>query len=69
MEQSFEFDKTAFKIFSSFEEAEAADREYDRSLSPAERMKILLFLREHFSPYDDELTKGFKRVCRVIERS
>ena len=69
MKQSFEFDKTAFKVFSSFEEAEAADREFERSLSPAERMEILLFLRENYSPYDDELTKGFKRVCRVIERS
>ena len=69
MKQSFEFDKTAFKVFSSFEEAEAADKEYDRSLSPAQRIEILLFLREHYSPYDDKLTKGFKRVCRVIERS
>ena len=69
MKQSFEIDKTAFKVFSSFEEAEAADREYERSLSPAQRMQILLALREHYSPYDDELTKGFKRVCRIIERS
>ncbi len=69
MEQSFKFDKTAFKVFSSFEEAEAADREYERSLSPAQRIQNLLFLREYSSFYDDELTKGFKRVCRVIERS
>ena len=69
MEQLFRFDKTTLKVFSSFEEAEVADREYYRSLSSAQRMEILLFLREHYSPYDDELTKGFKRVCRVIERS
>jgi hypothetical protein len=69
MDQPVKVDRTAFKVFSSFEEAEAADREYERSLSPAERMQILLTLREHFSPYDDELTKGFKRVCRIIERS
>lgn len=69
MEQSSEFDKTAFEVFSSFEEAEAADREYERSLSPTQRIQILLSLREHYSPYDDELTKGFKRVCRIIERS
>ena len=66
---NFRLDKTVFQVFSSFEEAEEADKEYYRSLSPAQRMEILLFLREHFSPYDDELTKGFKRVCRVIERS
>ena len=69
MEQSFEFDRTAFKVFSSFEEAEAADREYERSLSPAQRIQNLLFLREYCSPYGDELTKGFKRVCRIIECS
>jgi len=62
-------DKTAFQVFSSFEEAEAADREYERSLSPAQRIQNLLALREYSSFYDAELTKGFKRVCRVIERS
>jgi len=61
-------DKTAFRVFSSFEEAEAADREYYRSLSPTERLDILLLLREFYSPYSDELTKGFERVCRIIER-
>jgi len=69
MEQSFKMDKTAFQVFSSFEEAEAADREYERSLSPAQRIQNLLALREYSSFYDAELTKGFKRVCRVIERS
>lgn len=69
MEQSFKMDKTAFQVFSSFEKAEAANREYERSLSPAQRIQILLALREYSSFYDAELTKGFKRVCRVIERS
>lgn len=67
--KSGRLDKTAFRVFSSFEEAEAADREYYRSLSPTERLDILLLLREHYSPYSDELTKGFERVCRIIERS
>jgi hypothetical protein len=62
-------DKTAVKVFSSFQEAEAADKEYYQSLTPGQRVQILLLLREQYSPYDDELTKGFKRVCRVIERS
>ena len=61
-------DKTAFRVFSTFEEAEAADREYYHSLSPAQRLDILLLLREQCSPYSDELTKGFERVCRIIER-
>ena len=66
---SVRLDKTKFAVFSSFEEAEAADKEYYRSLSPAERIQILLVLRNLYSPYDDELTKGFKRVCRIVERS
>jgi hypothetical protein len=66
--KSGRLDKTAFRVFSSFEEAEAADREYYRSLSPTERLDIMLWLREYYSPYSDELTKGFERVCRIIER-
>jgi hypothetical protein len=66
--ESGRLDKTAFRVFSSFEEAEAADREYYHSLSPAQRLDILMVLREQFSPYSDELTKGFERVCRIIER-
>jgi hypothetical protein len=62
-------DKTAFQVFSSFEEAEAADKEYYRSLTPAQRIEMLLVLRDRYRPYSNELTEGFKRVYRVIERS
>lgn len=57
------------KAFKSFEEAEEADIEYYRSLSPAQRVDILLILRDQYSPYDDELTQGFERVCRITEGS
>lgn len=67
-EKSGRFDRTAFRVFSSFAEAEAADREYYRSLTPAQRIDIVLLLREQCSPYSDELTKGFERVCRIVER-
>jgi hypothetical protein len=60
-------DKTAVKVFSSFEEAEEADREYYRSLSPTERLDIVLLLREKCSSYSAELTRGFERVCRIVE--
>ena len=59
-------DKT-FTFFSSFEEAEAADKEYYHSLSPTERIEILLILRKEYSPYSDELTEGFERVYRIVE--
>jgi hypothetical protein len=57
------------RVFKSFDEAEEADTEYYRSLSPAQRLDILLILRDQYSPYDDELTQGFERVCRIIEGS
>ena len=52
------------QVFRSLAEAEKADQEYYVSLSPAERLEILLILREQYSPYSDELTEGFERVCR-----
>jgi hypothetical protein len=67
--ESGKLDKTACRVFSSFEEADAADREYYHSLSPAQRLEILLLLRQQCSPYSDELTEGFERVCRVAERA
>ena len=57
------------QVFKSLEEAEEADKQYYRSLSPAERIEILLTLREQYSPYSDALTEGFERVCRIIERT
>ena len=57
------------RVFKSFQEAEDADSEYYRSLSPAQRVDILLILRDQYSPYDDELTQGFERVYRIIEFS
>ena len=57
------------QVFKSVKEAEEADKKYYRELSPSERIELLLTLREQFSPYSDELTKGFERVCRVVERT
>ena len=57
------------RVFNSFKEAEEADTEYYRSLSAAQRVDILLILRDQYSPYDDELTQGFERVCRITEGS
>jgi len=57
------------QVFNSFEEAEKADKEYYRSLTPAQRIEMLLILRDQYRPYSNELTEGFKRVYRVIKRS
>ena len=54
------------RLFRSYLEADAAEKEYFQALSPAERIELLLFLRKHCSPYSDELTHSFKRVCRIV---
>jgi hypothetical protein len=57
------------QVFNSFAEAEEADKKYYRSLSPNERIALLLLLRDQYRPYPNELTEGFKRVYRIIKRS
>ncbi len=57
------------QFFKSFAEAEKADKNYYRSLSPNERIAFLLILRDQHRPYSHELTEGFKRVYRVIKRA
>ena len=51
--------------FSSFAESDAADKEYYLSLTPAERMEILLELISRGQ--GDEAAKGLERVYRVVE--
>jgi hypothetical protein len=57
------------KVFKSFADAERADKQYYRSLSPAQRIEMLLILRDQYRPYSNELTERFERVYRVIEHS
>jgi len=57
------------RIFKSFAEAENADKEYYRALSPAQRIEMMLILRDQYRPYPNDVTEGFKRVYRVIKRS
>ena len=56
------------RVFKSFEEAETADREYYRSLTPAERIQIVLMLRERYRA-SNKLPNNFQRVCRIVERT
>jgi hypothetical protein len=53
--------------FKSQQEAELADREYYRRLSPAERINILLELIQRHHEGDDEASKGFARVYRIVK--
>lgn len=61
--------KRTIRVFKSFAEAENADKEYYRSLTPAQRIEMLLILRDQYHPYPNDVTEGFKRVYRVIKRS
>ena len=56
-------DKTVRK-FKTFEEADQAEREYYRSLSPEERLRILLELVQQAN---DDTSKGFERVYRIVK--
>lgn len=53
------------RIFASHAEADAADRAYIRSLTPEQRMEMLLDLVREGT---DEASEGFTRVYRTFKR-
>ena len=53
--------------FASFEEAEKADREYYRSLTPAERLAIMIDMI--YPEGSDAASAGFERVYRIVKFS
>ena len=55
-------------IAKSFEEADRADREYYRSLTPLQRLEILLELNRHW-PKDENgpHSEGKAKVFRIIK--
>ena len=59
-------DKTAFKVYSSFEEAEAADRAYWHSRTPAERLTAVELMRQSVYGYDPA-TARLQRVFEVVQ--
>jgi hypothetical protein len=53
--------------FTSFAEAQGADKAYYRSLTPQQRLDVLLgILASQRS--DDENSQRFVRVCRIVKR-
>lgn len=53
--------------FSSFGEAEKAEREYYRSLTPEQRIEILLELIARYRQRDDESSERLERVYRITK--
>jgi hypothetical protein len=53
--------------FRTFEEAEAATRDYYRRLSPEERLEILFQLRAMAHKENDAASGKLARVYRIVE--
>ena len=52
-------------VFNSFAESDEADKKYYHSLTPEQRVDILLDLIQRGQP--DETPARFERVCRVVK--
>ena len=53
------------KVFRSFRESEAADREFYKSLTPEERLAIVFELVARATP--DESQQRLERVYRIVK--
>jgi len=56
-----------FKRFRSFAEADAAEAAYYASLSPDERVDVLLEMIAAYQEAAGEASQRLARVCRVVE--
>lgn len=56
-------------MFDSFADAERAEEEYYKSLSPEQRLDLLLEIIAGYWSSENEITQRFERVSRIIELS
>jgi hypothetical protein len=56
------------QVFRSFADAERAERQFNRALTPAQRLEILFRLQQLAAPPTDETAEGFPRVYRLVKR-
>jgi len=54
------------RIFSSFKDADDADAREHMAMTPEERIRLVIELRDRRHP--DAAKQGLARVCRVIKR-
>ena len=59
-------DRSAFSVFNSFAEADAADKAYWLSRTPEERVRHMLFLRR--LNYGSRATERLQRVLEIVTR-
>ncbi len=64
--RNVKIDKTAFQVFSSFEEADEADREHWRRASTDERLLALELMRQSAYGYTDPATPRLQRVFEIV---
>ncbi len=60
--------KKVVRVFKSFAEAEAADREYYRNLTPEQRLKILFNIVATNEADQNGAQERLQRVYRVTQR-
>jgi hypothetical protein len=59
------FMEKVVRVFHGHAEADEADALYDAQLSPEERIRITIELRDRRHP--DAAEQGLERVCRIVE--
>ncbi len=58
----------AIAIFKSFQEAEQAEENYYRNLTPMERVSLLEKIRKQYEQINYGTEQGFRRVYRIVKR-
>jgi hypothetical protein len=62
--------RKVLESFNQFADAKRADKEYYQSLTPNERLDMLLELIDQNAPRNPDGTReGFRRVGRILKRS
>jgi len=59
------FMEKVVRVFHGHAEADEADALYDAQLTPEERIRIAIELRDRRHP--DAAQQGLERVCRIVE--
>lgn len=59
-------DRKAFQIFSSFAEADKADRHYWQTKTPEERLEALELMRQSAYGYTDPTARRLQRVLEIV---
>lgn len=60
--------KLTARVFNDWKEAEEADVEYYRSMTPEERIAIVEMLRQQWYKIHGETEQGLRRVVRIVRR-